>query len=123
MLASIARSAGVRLYRRGGVICRQGEKSDRIFVLCRGSADVYIERDGAYKWINAVGEGDSIGELGVLTRQPRSATVKVNRDNTRLIDINDDALMSVLNQNAKASISLLKLLSARQQAMLAKMSL
>jgi hypothetical protein len=121
ILASISRDAVVRLYNRGAVICRLGEKSDRIFVICQGSADVSIERNGSYKWVNAVGEGDSIGELGVFTKRPRSATVRVNRDNTRLISISDGALMAVLNQNAKASISFLELLSVRQQAMLAKM--
>jgi hypothetical protein len=121
VLASIARGAVVRIYNSGGVICRLGEKSDRIFVICRGSADVSIERDGRYKWINVVVDGDSIGELGVFTQQPCSATVRVNRDNTKLITIKDDVLMSVLNQNAKATISFLKLLSARQQGMLAKM--
>jgi hypothetical protein len=121
-LAAIARDAEVRLFQRGGVVCRMGERSDRIFVLCQGSADVFIERNGRSRWVNVVGEGDSIGELGVLTRQPRSASVMVNRDNTRLISISDGALMSVLNRNSKTSISFLKLLSARQQAMLAKMS-
>ncbi len=121
ILASIARGAAVRLYRNGGLICKLGERSDHVFVICQGSADVCIERNGECKWINAVGAGDSIGELGVLTSRPRSATVRVNRDNTRVISIRDDVLMSVLHQNAKASVSFLRLLSTRQQDMLARM--
>ena len=56
ILASIARGATVRLYRRGGLICKLGEKSEHVFVICQGGADVCIERNGECKWINAVGE-------------------------------------------------------------------
>jgi len=122
VLATIARGADARVYRRGGIVCRVGERSDRVFVICQGNADVSIEREGRNVWTNAVGDGDSIGELGVLTQRRRSATVIVSRDGSRLISIDGDDLMSVLNRNAKASMSFLKLLSARQQAMLARIS-
>jgi hypothetical protein len=121
VLASIARGAELRIYRRGGIVCRIGERSDRVFVVCRGSADVCLPRDGGYKWVDVVGEGDSIGELGVITQKPRSATVIVNRDGSKLISINDGTLLAVLNQNANAAMSFLRLLSGRHQAILAKM--
>ena len=121
LLASIARNAEVRAYQRGGIVCSIGEKSDRVFVVCQGSADVCLPRNGGYRWINVVSEGDSIGELGVFTEQPRSATVIVNRDSTRLISIEGRALLGVLNRSTTASMGFLKLLSGRQQAMLARM--
>ncbi len=120
-LAAIARDAEVRSYGRGGVVCRLGEKSDRVFVVCQGSADVCLPRNGGFKWINAVSEGDTIGELGVFTEQPRSATVIVNRDHCRLITIKGAALLAVLRHNPHASMGFLRLLSGRQQAMLARM--
>jgi hypothetical protein len=120
-LASIARDAEVRVYRRGGVVCLLGERSDRLFVICQGSADVCLPRNGGYRWIDAVGEGDSIGELGVFTRQPRSATVIANRDDTRLVGIRDRALLSVVNQNPEASMRFLKLVGTRHQSLLARM--
>jgi hypothetical protein len=122
VLASIARGADVRVYRRGGVVCRVGEPSDRVFVICDGGADVHIERDGRPVWANAVSEGDSIGELGVFTGQPRSATVVASRDATTLISIDGASLIAVLNRNARAAMSFLTLLSTRQQGMLAQMS-
>ncbi len=121
MLASIARDAEARRYRTGGTVCRFGERSDCVFVVCRGGADVRLPRNGGFKWVDAVGEGDSIGELGVITGQPRSATVTVNRDGSRLLSIRDSALLTVLNQDANASMSFLELLSSRNQALLEKM--
>jgi len=121
-LASIARAAETRVYRRGGVLCRTGESSDRVFVICGGTADVFIEREGGNVWTNAVGVGDSIGELGVLTQRPRSATVIVSRDESRVISIEGDQLISVLRRDTGVAMSFLQLLSARQQGMLAKMS-
>lgn len=59
------------------------------------------------------------GADGTLWLAARS---HVCRDGSRLISIDSDDLMSVLNRNARASMSFLKLLSARQQGMLAKIS-
>lgn len=100
----------------------RSSKRYRVFVICRGTADVFIERQGRRVWANAVGVGDSIGELGVLTQRPRSATVIVSREHSMIISIEGDDLISVLRRDTRVAMSFLKLLSARQQGMLASMS-
>lgn len=121
VLASLARNAELRVYRQGGLICRTGDRADRVFVICKGHADVCIEQNKEYKWVDLVGEGDSIGELGIFTDRPRSATVIATQDDTRLMSIDDNSLLSMLNQNPKVAMSFLRLLSNRQQTMLARM--
>jgi CRP/FNR family transcriptional regulator, cyclic AMP receptor protein len=55
----------------GQLLMKQGDYSTELIAIEEGSADVL--RDG--KKIAAVGTGDLIGEMGLLSREPRNADV------------------------------------------------
>lgn len=84
----------------------QGRGSDEAFVIADGTAEVTI--DGAVK--RHAGPGEMIGELGVLQRRPRTATVTA-RTPMRLLVINPrdlDWLFQdpVLAQRVQANVQL-----------------
>ena len=59
-------------FRRGNVIMREGEESDRMYFLSSGKVDV--SRDG--KTVCTLGRlGDVFGETGVISGELRSATI------------------------------------------------
>ena len=72
----------------GAVIFHKGEASDSMCAILSGGMDVVepenedekITEHGVYKQINKVGEGDVIGEMGLLRGAPRSATVIASED-------------------------------------------
>src|SRR5581483_1846053 len=55
----------------GQILMKQGDYSTELIAIEEGTADVI--RDG--KKIASLGEGDLIGEMGLLEREPRSADV------------------------------------------------
>jgi cAMP-dependent protein kinase regulator len=55
----------------GQILMKQGDYSTELIGIEEGTADV--ERDG--QKIAMLKEGDVIGEMGLLTREPRNATV------------------------------------------------
>jgi cAMP-dependent protein kinase regulator len=55
----------------GQILMKQGDYSTELIGIEEGTADV--ERDG--QKIATLKEGDVIGEMGLLTREPRNATV------------------------------------------------
>lgn len=55
----------------GQILMKQGDYSVELIAIEEGTADVV--RDG--KTIASVGKGDLIGEMGLLSREPRSADV------------------------------------------------
>jgi CRP-like cAMP-binding protein len=55
----------------GQILMKQGDYSTELIAIEEGSADII--RDG--KKIAEVGEGDLIGEMGLLSREPRNADV------------------------------------------------
>jgi NTE family protein len=73
----------------GGVLFRQGDAADALYVVLSGSLSVLVanqERGGAAppRLINQIYAGQTVGEMGLLSDHPRSATVVASRDTTLL---------------------------------------
>ena len=71
VLERIAASIVPERIAAGAVLLVQGDPADDLFVVRGGALDVLV--DGLK--VNAVVPGEVVGELGVLNRRPRSATV------------------------------------------------
>jgi small-conductance mechanosensitive channel len=63
------------LYSRGETITRQGAAADWLFVLTRGEAEVRVEGEAAQARVATVRAPTFFGEMGLMTGEPRSATV------------------------------------------------
>jgi CRP-like cAMP-binding protein len=75
-LRLISRVAKTRKVPRGTRLLVEGEVGDKMLVLLSGSA--MVQRRG--RRIATLSAGDVIGELGVLSRAPRNATVTTIAD-------------------------------------------
>jgi eukaryotic-like serine/threonine-protein kinase len=64
----------------GEVLISQGEPGDAIYFLNQGTCDVTIERDGNVHRVNVLEPSTIIGEMAVITGEPRSATVTARTD-------------------------------------------
>jgi hypothetical protein len=76
----IARATeGMRIltFAPGQAVLRQGDAPDNFYVVAHGTADV-IQRDtsGVERVVNTLHEDQYFGELGMLTGEPRNATVR-----------------------------------------------
>lgn len=61
----------------GEVVFEDGDEPDGFYVLVSGAARVLKQRaDGSETTLNTLGPGDGFGEVGLLTGEPRSATVR-----------------------------------------------
>ena len=58
----------------GQVIFRQGEPSDKFYIIRSGQVVLTREANGATSEIGKAGPGEVVGEMGVLQNLPRSAT-------------------------------------------------
>jgi len=63
-------------FAEGQILFREGDPSDGVFPLLSGTVDVVRELDGDVILLGKVGDGQFIGEMGVVENRPRSATVR-----------------------------------------------
>jgi Cyclic nucleotide-binding domain/FHA domain len=106
-LAEIARTAEIRVYTRGAYMCRQGDSSTDAFLLQTGSAEVLAEKDGRSALLRTFSDGAIIGELAVITKEPRSASVRVTSETARVVVINGAYLHELLEQDVHLTMSML----------------
>jgi len=115
-LIELAQYSHVRCYQPQETICTAGEVADLILLLFEGAADVFIPQGDRLKPVNKILPGETIGELGVLTREQRSATVIATVPSSVLV-IEANNFETALRHNYDLSKSLLMMLIQRIQRM------
>jgi predicted acylesterase/phospholipase RssA/CRP-like cAMP-binding protein len=66
----------------GEVLFHQGDIADAAYFVVGGRVSVHVRDDGEERLVAELGRGEVVGELGLLDRAPRSATVRAVRDTT-----------------------------------------
>jgi hypothetical protein len=68
-------------FKKGEIVFRQGDPSDRLYAIGRGEAEVVRENPAEGDTILArLGPGEFFGEMGILGNAPRMATVRATTD-------------------------------------------
>ena len=80
----------------GEVLVREGDPADRLFVIESGRLEVMKKEPGADAWhrLAVLGESESIGEVALLDKAPRSASVRAMED-SQLLALRVEALESL----------------------------
>ncbi len=86
-------------YKEGETLFEQGDTGDYIYIIINGTVEVRKETNGKTKCLARVSSGDIIGEMAVLTDEPRCAS-GVAVEPTRVIMVRDRTLrLALLNNN------------------------
>ncbi len=85
-LEQAARHLERRRVPAGEVVVRQGDPADRFFFIVDGAFEVTQVKDpgGTPRFLRSLGPDDAFGEIGLLGRTPRTATVAASTDGTVL---------------------------------------
>lgn len=67
-------------YAAGSALCRAGDPADRLWILSRGTVSIRVGGAQAGRRLASLAPGCSVGEMGMLERQPRSADVYADDD-------------------------------------------
>ena len=111
-LAKVISNMQNKLFANGQMIVTMGEKGEEFFIILSGTADVIIEG----KHITTLKSGDYFGELSLIDKFPRSATVQATSE-IKAISMSKDRFYKILSKERNISIKLLwrftKTLSSR----------
>ena len=64
----------------GQHVFQQGDAGDEVFLICSGTVEVYVERDGRSFVLASLEPGDYFGEMALIDEAPRSASVRALGD-------------------------------------------
>lgn len=92
----------------GKNLTREGERGREFFVLIEGEAEV--RKEG--RRVNTLGPGDFLGEISLITKVPRTATVTTNGP-TRVLVITDRAFAQLLRDAPEISQGVLEAVGER----------
>ena len=76
-LAQFAAQFRSEFFEAGQAVIVQGEVGDKLYVIVRGTVDVFIKDEtGKEHFLDCMEDGDYFGEMALLLNQPRSATIR-----------------------------------------------
>lgn len=79
-----------KTFKAGDIIMRQGDKGESAYIIEDGIVDILIEKpDGSAQSVGTRSKGAMIGEMSLVDKAPRSATIKAIED-CKLLEITAD---------------------------------
>ena len=110
-LAEIATIADEIDLVEGKQLTKEGSRGREFFVLVEGSADVKRKR----KKIGTMGPGDFLGEIALVTKTPRTATVTTTSP-VRALVVSEQNFRRLLERSPEVQIKVLEALAERVAA-------
>lgn len=107
-IARLAAEAAEIGLRGGETLFEEGDEPDALYIVTLGRLRIALRDDASVE----VGAGDIVGEIGVLTGEPRMADAVALRD-TLLLRIGSDAFRRALAGNDNAQRELMRLVVQR----------
>lgn len=116
-LMRLVSKASERVYLPGQTVFRQGEAGAHIYVILSGQVRIVEATPEAPlvdRFVGELGQGEIVGEMGLLLDRSRTATV-VAVERTRCLMIPQDDFMHSLEESPQLAIGLLRMMAARLQ--------
>ncbi|MGZ5615344.1 MAG: cyclic nucleotide-binding domain-containing protein, partial [Methylobacter sp.] len=113
-LAEIAELLVYTPFVQGDIMMRQGAIAHWLYIIISGAADVFLEQpDGGRRRIDSIHGGCFLGEMGLMTGDPRSATV-IAQSEVLAYRLDKDSFQKVLDKRPELAVEISKLLASRR---------
>lgn len=98
---------------RGEAVIEEGTDGNSMFILLRGTAQVSVSKNGTLIRVGILRQGDCFGEMSLLTGEPRTATVRAEKD-CEVMEISKPVMGEVLRNSPECLNQLSALLAHRK---------
>lgn len=114
MLDEIQRHMKPRRYRPDEFICRQGEAGDSMFVIQSGLVEILMQRPDSSVLLDRLRHGDILGEMALITGEPRAASAMAVTP-TEALELDRDAFAAVIAHDPRVLFNISHILIQRQK--------
>jgi CRP/FNR family transcriptional regulator len=101
-----------KVYADRQVIVRQGESGDCMFAIQAGSVEVVREAEDGEVRVAVLQQGDIFGEMAILEREVRSATVRALGE-ARVLTIDKKTFLRRVQEDPSLAFNLARMLCSR----------
>lgn len=101
-------------------IVREGEPGESVFFIAEGTLEVVRSAASGEFELNVLRSGDFFGEMAVLDRQPRSASVRAKTP-VLLLELDQDGFCDFFERNPRAARIVLRRFSSRMRGIMSKL--
>ncbi len=101
-----------RVYQDGEIIVRQGEVGDCMYVIQEGQVEVVADKDTEEVHLAVRSEGDIFGEMAIIDREVRSATVRALGP-TRIMTIDKKNFLRRIHEDPSLAYRIVETMSRR----------
>ena len=98
--------------RSGNVLIKQGDLGDAAYVVINGEFEIQKQSGESLIKIDMRNPGDVVGEMALLARTPRSASV-ISKTDSEVLRIPQEAFEKLLSSSSKAAMAVLHWVMAR----------
>lgn len=104
-----------RTYPPGTAICREGEEGEEMYIIQKGKVRVSKRFAGKTHVVSVLEKGDFFGEMAIVNRIQRTATVTAI-DTVELLVFDREGLQNMIARNALIALNIIDKLCRRLQA-------
>ena len=103
-----------RKYSPGSLICREGEEGEEMYIIQTGKVRVSKRFAGKTNVISVLEKGDFFGEMAIVNRIQRTATVTAI-DEVELLVFDREGLQNMIARNTRIALTIIDKLCRRLQ--------
>lgn len=113
-LMTIAGIARDESYEKNTVLFEEGEEGDSLYLIVEGRVGVKKKSNEDEELIAVLGASQCVGEMAILSDEPRSATVETMED-TNLLVINKNSFKTLIRKNPDIAFHIFNILVHRMK--------
>ena len=96
----------------GADVVREGDPGDAFYLVVRGTLGVHVITHDGEKRVNQLGAGEPFGEIALLTNQPRTATIRAERD-VEVLRLDRARFLDLVHREPHVALAIAATLSQR----------
>jgi CRP-like cAMP-binding protein len=113
-LMTIAGIASEESYTKNTVLFEEGEEGDSLYLIVEGRVGVKKKGNEDEELVAEIGASQCVGEMAILSDEPRTATVETMED-TNLLVINKKSFKTIVRKNPEIAFHIFNILVRRMR--------
>jgi len=106
-------------FEQSQVVFRQGDTGDKAYVIVEGEVDVVLESEKGEKIVATLGANEIFGEMALLSKMPRTTTIRA-RTPVVLLSLSQDVFLRMVEENSEIAVAMMRVLAERLASTLHK---